>query len=191
MRHLSAPGCNAAPMFAERSDRELLSRFTAWEDEAAFDALVERYAPLVWSVSWHVLGHQQDAEDAFQQTFLVLMRKAASIDNGESLGSWLHSVAYRTAKDIRKRRSRHNKHECPRELAQLHDELEIVELLALVVAEVQRLPEKYRLPFALHYLEGKSETETAVELDLTKGKVASRLRKALEILRGKLARHCY
>jgi len=88
MRPLSASGCSAAPMLAEPSDGELLSRWSATGEEAAFQALIKRYERMVWSVCRHELQCQQDAEDAFQQTFLVLMRKAASIRNGELFQSW-------------------------------------------------------------------------------------------------------
>jgi DNA-directed RNA polymerase specialized sigma24 family protein len=98
MRHLSAPGCSVAPRLAEPSDEELLSRLIATGGEAAFGALLDRYERMLRSICWHVLQQQQDAEDAFQQILIVMMQKAKSIRKGESLKSWLHSVAYRTAR---------------------------------------------------------------------------------------------
>src|ERR1700676_2033871 len=79
------------------SDEHLLERFVAWRDEAAFEVLVWRHGPLVLGVCRHVLRHQQDAEDAFQAPFLVLVRKASSIGKREAVGSWLYRVAYRVA----------------------------------------------------------------------------------------------
>src|ERR1700687_4785819 len=79
------------------TDVELLERFVAHRDEAAFEVLVWRHGPLVLGVCRHVLRHEQDAEDAFQATFLVLVRKARSIGKREAVGSWLYRVAYRVA----------------------------------------------------------------------------------------------
>src|SRR4051812_7162887 len=90
-----------APGLDEPTDAPLLERFAARREEAAFAALVRRYGPLVLGVCRRVLRHQQDAEDAFQATFLILCRKADSIRNGDALGQWLHGVALRTALDAR------------------------------------------------------------------------------------------
>src|SRR5262245_56877279 len=87
----------AAPTSPDLTDRQLLHRFATQQDEAAFAALVQRHGRLVLSVCRNVLHHVQDAEDAFQATFLVLARKAGSIRKGDALASWLHAVAYHTA----------------------------------------------------------------------------------------------
>src|SRR5262244_3579121 len=92
LRRLTADQADVA-----RSDRELLERFTACREEAAFATLVRRHGPLVLGVCRRVLHQEQDAEDAFQATFLILARKAESIRRQHALGAWLYEVAYRIA----------------------------------------------------------------------------------------------
>src|SRR5579885_1298049 len=87
----------------ELSDGELLERFTARRDEAAFAALMQRHGPMVWGVCLRVLHDAHRAEDAFQATFLVLVRKAGSVRKRGSVGSWLYGVAYRAAVKARAR----------------------------------------------------------------------------------------
>jgi RNA polymerase sigma factor (sigma-70 family) len=95
----------------EESDSSLLERFNERREEAAFAALVRRHGPMVWSVCHRLLGSPHDAEDAFQATFLVVARKAASIRKRESLASWLHATAFHLASKVRVKNARRRRHE--------------------------------------------------------------------------------
>src|SRR5262245_7997643 len=95
----------------DATDSQLVRRFQTEGDEEAFRALLVRHGPLVWSVCRRVLPNTQDAEDAFQATFLVLARKAGSIRRRETIPSWLYGVAYRTANKTRSQRSQRQAHE--------------------------------------------------------------------------------
>src|SRR6516225_5407667 len=106
MRHLKKLA--AGP---QRTDRQLLEDFAACRDESAFTALLSRHGPMVLRVCRRVLRQEQDAEDAFQAAFLVLARNAGSIQNRDTVGDWLHGVAYRTAMTTRRGRARRRSHE--------------------------------------------------------------------------------
>jgi RNA polymerase sigma factor (sigma-70 family) len=179
-----------APDGPAAEDRDLLSRF-AGGDGSAFAALAGRYAPLVWGVCRRLLGPSADAEDAFQATFVVLAKKAPALADGRPLGPWLHKVARDTAARARARSARRRAREAPLSVEPAADhpaELESREVGAALEEEVSRLPERYRGPVVLCYLEGLTNEEAARRLACPKGTVLSRLSRAREQLRQRLAR---
>jgi RNA polymerase sigma factor (sigma-70 family) len=174
----------------QRTDRELLDDFAAGRDEAAFAALVARHGPMVLRVCRRVLHHEQDAEDAFQAAFLVLARGVASIRDRGALASFLHGVAFRTAMKARRSAARRRDHE-----ARLRDRPNAAapgptwnDVQTILDEEVQRLPEAYRSAFVLCALEGKSVPEASDLLGWKAGTVSSRLARARQRLRLRLAR---
>ncbi len=175
-RKLAAPGDPAAA-----PDAELLDRFRVRGDEAAFSALVRRHGPLVLGVCRRVLHHHQDAEDAFQATFLVLVSKAASIKSRTLLPNWLYRVAYRVSMRARIQGARRRVREGQggeMALAAAKSETTDTELRPLLHEELNRLPEKYRLPILLCYLQGKAHEEAARQLAWPIGTVKGRLARA-------------
>jgi RNA polymerase sigma factor (sigma-70 family) len=173
------------------ADRELLLRFVAQRDEAAFALLLQRYGPLVLSVCRQVLRDAHEAEDAFQATFLLLARKATTIRRGEALGAWLHRVACNVARTARADATRRRASERRAILMSRADaapESSFSDWQPLLHEEVNRLPGKYRLPIVLSYLEGKTHEEAARELGWPVGTVKGRLARARDLLRTRLAR---
>jgi RNA polymerase sigma factor (sigma-70 family) len=175
---------------SELGDGELLGRFAETHDEAAFTALVERHAPMVLRVCRRILGHAQDAEDACQATFLILVRNAASVRKRTSAASWLFGVAARTARRLQARRTR-REWVCGAgaEPADPHaDDPSWREVGAVLDEELQRLPEKYRAPLLLCYLEGLTRDEAAGRLGLSLNVFRSRLDYGRTLIRGRLTR---
>jgi RNA polymerase sigma factor (sigma-70 family) len=178
-----------------RSDEQLIDQFlTAQKEdsESAFETLLKRHGPMVLGVCRHVLRRDQDAEDAFQATFLVLARKAGTIHNREILGCWLHEVAYRTAIRARERRARSTPRMEIQEVAESHSGPENAasrnELRLLLRAEVDGLPAKYRSLVLHTYMEGKSNEQVARLLRCPVGTVKGRLSRARDLLRARLSR---
>jgi RNA polymerase sigma factor (sigma-70 family) len=170
------------------SDAALLDRFVRQRDEAAFEALFWRHGPMVLAVCRRMLP-PADAEDAFQATFLILVRKAASIGRREAVGAWLYRVAYRVA--LRARAAARPVAELPPEGPAAASDEEAAawrDLRPLLDEAIDSLPEKYRAPVVLCYLEGKTNQEAARELGCPKGTVAIRLKRARERLRRRLGR---
>jgi RNA polymerase sigma factor (sigma-70 family) len=181
IRRLSGSPCDPD------SDDQLLERFRARRDEAAFTALVRRHGAMVFGVCRRVLRHEQDAEDVFQATFLVLARKAASLRPHRSLGGWLHEVAYHLALRARENKARRQKSEnevrsmTPRE--EPAQEVCQRELRSLLDEELRQLPAKYREPLILCYLEGKTNEQAAHQLGWPAGSMSRRLARGRELLR--------
>ncbi len=170
-------------------DRQLLERFVGNADEGAFQTLFQRHGPLVLSVCTRVLGSVHDAEDAFQATFLVLVRKAGSIRDAESLGPCLYGVAYRTALKAKAQVLKRLGHEQPLVDVAAPTTGDCVawrDLRAVLDDEVHRLPAKYRVPFVLCYLQGKTTAQAAQMLGCAQGTIFSRLAWARERLRKQL-----
>jgi polysaccharide biosynthesis/export protein len=180
------------------SDRQLLEQFAGRRDasgEAAFEMLVLRHGPMVLRVCRNVLGDSTDAEDAFQATFLVLVRRCGSIRRLESLGSWLYGVACRVAArarvDAAKRRSAERRGAL--RVVQAVDpsgagEPDRAEFGSVIQEEVRRLPENYRAVVALCYWEGLTQEQAATRLGCPLGTVRSRLARARNRLHRRLTR---
>jgi RNA polymerase sigma factor (sigma-70 family) len=179
------------PQGADLTDGQLLECFVSRREPAAVEALVRRYAPMVWGVCRRVLGSVHDAEDAFQATFLVLVRKAASVHPRAKVGNWLYGVAHQVALKARTTRAKRTQRERP-----LKDMPEPAvtqqdpwdDLAPLLDQEVSRLPKKYRAAIVLCELGGKTIREAARQLGCPEGTVASRLARGKTMLATRLVR---
>jgi RNA polymerase sigma factor (sigma-70 family) len=176
---------------ADASDAQLLEQFVQRHDQAAFAGLIERHGPMVWNVCRRLLAREADAEDAFQATFLVLLRKARSIRKSASLGSWLYGVAYRVACQARLACQRRRTFLQELQAMATSDpppEEPHADVRALLDEELNKLPGKYRSPLVLCYLQGKTNEQAARELGWPTGSMSRRLSKARELLRARLVR---
>jgi RNA polymerase sigma factor (sigma-70 family) len=181
----------AAGRDAKPRDGDLLQRYLEAQDEAAFTVLVQRHGPMVLSVCRSVLRNRQDAEDAFQATFLVLAKKAASVRRWEAVASWLHGVAYRVALRARAALARRQAHEARAaspEPAPLADDLSWGEVRATLHAELAALPQRFREPLVLCYLQGLTHDEAARRLGWPDSTVKGRLQRGRALLRARLER---
>ena len=173
------------------TDGQLLERFCTRRDQAAFEALLRRHGLLVWGVCRRVLHQEQDAEDAFQATFLILARKAGSLDGKSSLGSWLYTVAYRLALRARANAARRCPRASPAPDRRGADPLAEItgrELLGILDEELQRLPENLRASLVLCCLEGRTRQEAARQLGWPTSTVKGRLKRGRELLQRRLRR---
>jgi RNA polymerase sigma factor (sigma-70 family) len=172
-------------------DQLLLTRFIECRDERAFAALLHRHGPLVYGLCRRWLGDRHQAEDAFQATFLVLARKAASIGKRDSLGAWLHGVAYRVAQRMRwnaDRRLEQRSLAAPASPARPPEDVSWREICSLLDEELQRLPVRYRAPLVLCHLQGQTREEAAQNLGLPLGTLKHRLEQGRTLLRNRLVR---
>jgi len=171
-------------------DSDLLARFAADRDEPAFAALINRHGPMVWAVCRHLLLDPTDAEDAFQATFLALVRSARSLPSGAAVGGWLHGVAVRSAAQLRRSAARRRRREERAARPEAGQPVPDAAWDALVVAlheEVQLLPEALRTAFVLCDLEGVRQPDAAARLGWKLGTLSGRLTKARQRLIGRLA----
>jgi RNA polymerase sigma factor (sigma-70 family) len=180
----------AAETMRDQSDRELVERFLARQDEAVFEALVRRHGPMVYRVCWRVLQHSQDSEDVFQATFLLLAQKLRTVRNRDSLASWLHGVAHRVALKAKAQAAARRKHQRRAAVSEAvpPDEVTWKELRTVLDAELASLPESLRLPLILCYLEGRTQDEAAGQLGWSKSTLIRRLDQARAALGRRLTR---
>jgi cytochrome c peroxidase len=174
----------------QQPDRHLLRQFTDRLDHAAFGTLLRRHGPMVLDVCRGVLSNEADAEDAFQATFLILARRAASIRKTGSVGSWLHGVAYRTALKARARSAARQKNEArvPARHDSKPDDLTWREMQEILHEELTGLAERYRVPLVACYLEGKTQDEAAAQLGMARSTLKERLERGRALLRARLVR---
>jgi RNA polymerase sigma factor (sigma-70 family) len=165
------------------TDGELLGRYVERRDPGAFEALLARHGPMVLGICRRILALAADAEDAFQATFLVLVRKAASVVPRELVGNWLYGVAYRTATNAKAMNARRRAKERAAARPEVRQEGVWDDVRPLLDEELSRLPDKYRVPVVLCDLEGQTRREAARQLGWPVGTLLTRLRAG----RGRLA----
>jgi RNA polymerase sigma factor (sigma-70 family) len=176
---------------AGRTDEQLLDSFLQHKDKAALAVLVRRHGPMVWGVCSRLLRSHQDAEDAFQASFLILVQKAATLPDREVVGNWLYGVAHQTAVRMRALAARRGGRE--RQVAIMPEPTSAEQdvwndLKPILDEELARLPQKYRVLIVLCQLEGKTLKEVARQLAIPQGTVASRLATARAMLAKRLSR---
>lgn len=172
------------------TERQLLERFVTAKDPDAFRVLVERHGPMVLSVCRNVLRESHDVEDAFQSTFLALAKHAGTIKNRDTIGPWLHRVALRLAQRARYQAYRRRLRErvCNDSGWEVPLDPPDLSFIPMLREEVSRLPDHYRLPVVLCYLEGKTNQEAAAQLSCPVGTIKGRLSRARQTLRDRLTR---
>jgi RNA polymerase sigma factor (sigma-70 family) len=189
LRHLR--GAAATQDRAVLTETELWQRYVLHGDQSAFEVLVRRHGPMVLGVCRRVLRNEQDAEDAFQATFLVLVRRASTLRSPQTIANWLHGVARRTALEARSAAARRRAKEAavvPRMQSACDPPVDSCDdVLPALEQELGRLAEKYRIAVVLCDLEGKTRKEAARQLGWAEGTVASRLARGRGILARRLA----
>jgi RNA polymerase sigma factor (sigma-70 family) len=174
----------AAETLGDQSDRQLVERALAGREEALFQAIVQRHGAMVYRVCLRVLQQPQDAEDAFQATFLVLAQKLGTVRKHASLASWLHGVAHRVALKAKAQSAARRRHEVQASLPDTlpPDDAIWGEVRSALDVELGRLPDKWRLPLILCYLEGRTQDEAANQLAWSKSTLKRRLEEARDAL---------
>ncbi len=170
-------------------DAELLHRFVREWDQAAFTLLVEKHAQLVFGVCRRVLHNEQDVEDAFQATFMILAKRAASIKTRDSIVTWLFTVTQRTSRAIASKNARRRQAESKYDRPQANDVFEQIqqrELLNTVFEELEALPAKYKAPLLLCIIGGVTRRAAAEELNCTEPAIKARLSRGRELLQKRL-----
>jgi RNA polymerase sigma factor (sigma-70 family) len=181
---------SAAPPVELVPDGQLLAEFVDARSGIAFELLVRRHGPAVWAVCRRHLSNTHDAEDAFQATFLVLAKSAKAIIRDRSVGAWLYGVAYRVALKARTTTARRKRKEAavaPTAEPSTPPFEPNADVNAIVHAELERLPDRYRLPLLLCDLEGLSRKEASGQLGWNEGTLSGRLNRARKLLAGRLS----
>jgi RNA polymerase sigma-70 factor (ECF subfamily) len=173
----------------EQTDGHLLELFLSQREEYAFELLVRRHGPMVLGVCRRILGNDHDAEDAFQATFLVLVRRGDRVRPRSQVGNWLYGVAYRTASELRRAAARRRWREAQVMPRTQPAEDVWAEVRPLLDGELNRLPDRYRMPLVLCDLEGMTRKEAARQLGWAEGTVSSRLSRGRELLARRLKRY--
>jgi RNA polymerase sigma factor (sigma-70 family) len=179
----------AKEMLANLSDAELVEKAITSQNESALEVIIHRHASMVFRVCWRATQHQEDAEDAFQATFLILARQLHTLRKYASLASWLHGVAFRVslrAKRQAKTRSRQEREAVVSEM-KMPEEIPWGELREVLDRELATTADKWRLPLILCYLEGRTQDEAAEQLKWSKGTLRRRLEEAREVLARRLS----
>ena len=179
-------------------DGQLLERYLTSGDETAFEALVDRHGPMVLGLCRRMLRDPRDIEDAFQATFLVLVRSAGAIRDRSFVSTWLYRVAHRVARQARSHAIRRRHGEIPvanleasTSVSEPPEAADLRELGPVLDEELSRLPENYRAPLVLCYLKGRTHDQAAEELRWPVGTVRSRLARGRDLLRKRLTRRGY
>ncbi len=173
------------------SDSDLLLRFVQTSDPIAFEVIVRRHGPMVLGVCRRLLRDCADADDAFQATFMVLVRRAASLSRPERLAGWLNRTAYITARKMRTSRNRRQSLQVPLEELSIQDPVADIiwrKLTPIFDEELHKLPDRLRLPIVLCFLEGRSKRASAAILGWPEGTISSRLQRARELLQSRLSK---
>jgi RNA polymerase sigma factor (sigma-70 family) len=189
LRHVRRLALEEAP--AELADQQLLRRFADERDEAAFAQLVRRHGAMVLGLCRRLLQDPHAADDAFQATFLTLARRPGVIRQQASVGGWLHRVAFRVAQRARYVAGRRRAHERQAPVSagpDPRDEISWREVREVLDAELQALPDQFRAPLVLCYLEGQTRDEAAQQLGWSVGTVKGRLERGRDMLRRRLTR---